>query len=377
MPTGMGGNLAPAPAKGRRIPTLDIVRGVLMTLIITTHMIANSESMGTLRVTIVRSLLSGTVGFCTVSGMLIGYFLKTKAGDLPRVLHRYTVRGMVLALVAHPLISIALYAPAGNGRSLLDFMSHSFFLTDALALLFLVLVPLTPRMTPGVRLGLGLALMFAARFIFIIPVHSRALLAVREVLAGLDMRDDTVLLSTYPLLSIAGMFLVGSWIGDRYALAQAAGELPRLGRRFFSSAGVLVLASCALVGLWVILKRHIAGANAPVLQQFIGLDYEFSAYPAYLASVLCMMALLMARSTVSRIERFFVRFGRTSLFTYIVQYYVVQTLPWLLRLRHRMRPWQIVAYLVVAVPVMNIAATALDRYKAGSPPRPHSSAKPG
>ena len=67
MPTGMGGNLAPAAPPSRRIPTLDIVRGVLMTLIITTHMIANSESIGTLPVTIVRSLLSGTVGFVTVS----------------------------------------------------------------------------------------------------------------------------------------------------------------------------------------------------------------------------------------------------------------------------------------------------------------------
>ena len=85
-----------------------------MTLIITTHMIANSDRMGTLPVTIVRSLLSGTVGFVTVSGILIGYFLKTKAGDLPRVFHRYTVRGLMLALVAHPLIGIALYRPAGR-----------------------------------------------------------------------------------------------------------------------------------------------------------------------------------------------------------------------------------------------------------------------
>ena len=276
----------------------------------------------------------------------------------------------MLALVAHPLISIALYGPFGNDHSLLEFMSHSFFLTDALALLFLVLVPRTPRLTPGVRLWLGVALVIAARFILIMPAPNRALMAVREVLAGLDRRERTVLLSTYPLLSVAGMFLVGSWIGDRYAVAQAAGELPRLGRRFFSSAAALVLAACVLVrrsGWSSGAMSH--GANAPCVEQFLGLGYEFAAYPAYLAAVLCVMALLMSRSSISRIERFLVRFGRTSLFTYIVQYYVVQTLPWLLRWRHRMRPWQIVAYLAVAVPVMNLAATALERYKAGNPSR--------
>ena len=86
---------------------------------------------------------------------------------------------------------------------------------------------------------------------------------------------------------------------------------------------------------------------------------------------------LMARSSIGRVERFFVHFGRTSLFTYVVQYYVVQTLPWLLRWRHRMRPWQIVVYLAVALPVMNIASTALERYKSGNQPRPYPGAKPG
>jgi len=348
-----------------------------MTLIIITHMLANSDAMGTLGLTIVRSVLSGTVGFVTVSGMLIGYFLKTKAGDLPRVFSRYKVRGWMLVLVAHPLIGIALYGPVANDHSLLEFMSHSFFLTDVLAVLFLVLVPLTPRMTPGMRLGLGVALVIAARFVLIMPVHNRALVALREVLAGIDREGDTVMLSTYPLLSVAGMFLVGSWIGHRYAVAQAARELPRLGRRFFSSAGVLVLASSVLVGAEVVIRRHVGGANAPVLEEFLGLGYEFSAYPAYLAAVLCVMALLMSRSSISRIERFLVHFGRTSLFTYIVQYYVVQTLPWLLRWRHRMRPWQIVVYLAVALPVMNMAATALERYKSGSAPRPHPGVKPG
>ena len=374
----MGADLAHVKAPGRRIPTLDIVRGGLMTLIITTHMLANVDAqMGALARTIAKYLLSGTVGFVTVSGMLLGYFLKTKAADLPRVLHRYAVRGAVLALVAHPLISVALYGPGGEGLSLLYFMSHTFLLTDALALLFLLLVPRTPGMPPGLRLRLGVALVIAARFILIIPVHNHTLMAVREVLAGLDPRHRTVMLSTYPLLSVAGMFLVGTWIGDRYAVAQATGQLPRLGRRFFSSAGPLVLASALLVGVWVVLRRHVAGADAPVLEQFLGLDYEFSVYPVYLAAVLCVMALLMARTSTNQIEHFFVRFGRTSLFTYVIQYYVVQTLPWLLRWRHRMAPWQIVVYLAVALPVMNIAATALDRYKSASPPRPYPGAKAG
>ena len=71
------------PARRRRIPTVDVVRGVLMTLIIATHALSNVDpERSGLGVTAFRMVLSGTVGFATLSGMLVGYFLIAKSGEL-------------------------------------------------------------------------------------------------------------------------------------------------------------------------------------------------------------------------------------------------------------------------------------------------------
>src|SRR5262249_48604477 len=129
-----GGVQGARPAgRRRRIPTVDVVRGVLMTLIICTHALSNVDpKSGGTALRVVRMLLSGTVGLATVWGMLVGYFLVAKSGELARVFRGYAVRAVVLTIVAHPLISIALHGPVGDA-SLLDFMARTIYVTDVLA----------------------------------------------------------------------------------------------------------------------------------------------------------------------------------------------------------------------------------------------------
>jgi uncharacterized membrane protein len=362
----------------RRIPTVDIVRGVLMALIMCTHGLSNVDPnlTSSRAVDAFRVLLSGTVGFATVSGMLMGYFVVTKADDIDRVIHRYAARAALLVFFAHPLIAVALYGPVGGGKSFLDFTARAVFITDVLAFIFLTVVPVLPRVPARARLVLGITFIVVGRVLLLMPAPNMALLLVRDILAGVDPPAKSVLRSTYPLLSVAGMFLVGSWLGHRFAVAERAGRLAELARRMLGACAWLIVASGAMMAVWVACKMHIAGLDLWPVRRVLYPDYSLTTYPAYLAGTLLLVALLMTRATVGRVERFFLAFGKTSLFSYIVQYYLLQTIPWLLHWKHHLHPWQALVYLAITMPLMNAAAALYDRYKSGTLSRPVPGATP-
>jgi hypothetical protein len=275
------------------------------------------------------------------------------------------VRAAVLVLMAHPLICVALYGPSGTSASFLSFMSRTVYITDVLAFIFLVIVPVVPRTSPRTQLAVGVALLVVGRLLILVPTHSSAELVVREVLAGIDRPGRTVMISTYPLLPVMGMFLVGTWFGHRFAYAERRGKLDVLAYRVFVRCGWLIALAAAFMTTWAMFEWHVGGLHSAVVKKLLYPSYCFTYYPAYLAGTLFLVALLMTRNTVGRVERFFLMFGRTSLFTYVLQYYALQTLPWLLRWQHRMRPWQALLYLAAALPVMNAAAAFYDRMKVG------------
>jgi hypothetical protein len=349
-----------------------------MALIMCTHALGNVDPhlKSSRAVDACRVLLSGIVGFATVSGMLMGYFIVTKADDIERVVHRYAARAALLVFVAHPLIAVALYGPVGGGRSFLDFTARTVFITDVLAFIFLTVVPVLPRVPPRARLAVGIAFIIVGRALLLMPAPNTALLLVRDILAGVDPPVKSVLLSTYPLLSVAGMFLVGSWLGHRFALAERAGELPELARRMLGACAWLIVASGAMLAVWFACKMHVAGLDLWSLRRLLYPDYSLTTYPAYLAGTLLLLALLMTRAKVGRVQRLFLAFGKTSLFSYVVQYYLLQTIPWLLRWKHRLHPWQVLVYLAITMPLIHAAAALYDRYKSGTLGRPLPGASP-
>jgi len=347
----------------RRIPTIDIVRGVLMVLITCIHLWSNLDPGARVgAIEAVPFLLNGTVGFSSISGILFGYFLITRASSMRRVVRRYASRAALLILVAHPLISLALYGPRGSRPTLIDFSLRTIYVTDVFAFIFVFLVPVLPRVAARARLAVGIALIVASRFVLLIPAPTRGLLLVRELLAGPDLPGPTVLLSDYPMLSIVGMFLVGTWIGDRFALAERAGTLAQFARTLRRTVPCLLAGTAAMLGIWAACRWHVAGVDAPQLRKALYPSYLLTTYPLYLAGTLFLMALFMSH-TNGAIGRFFLVFGRTSLFTYVLQYYVVQTLPWALRWQHRMTPVGVTAFVVVALPLLNGLAIVYDRVK--------------
>jgi hypothetical protein len=127
----------------------------------------------------------------------------------------------------------------------------------------------------------------------------------------------------------------------------------------------LFAGAAAMLAVWAACRWHLAGVDAPQLRKVLYPSYLLTTYPIYLAGTLFFMAHFMSHAN-GVVARFFLVFGRTSLVTYVLQYYVVQTLPWALRWQHRMDPVRIAACLIVALPLLNGIAIVYDRIRTTS-----------
>jgi hypothetical protein len=193
-----------------------------------------------------------------------------------------------------------------------------------------------------------------------VPVESGPLLLVRDLLC--DVGDGPrVLLSTYSLLSLAGFFLVGSFVGHHYALAEALGGLARFGRRLVRAAAALAALALVLVGLWAAGRLGAPLLSWRPVRAMLYPQYYLTLYPGYLAVTLAVTGLVLQRGTLGPLGRFFETFGKTSLFTYVAQYYVVQTLPWALGLSRSLTLLQTAAWLAASLPLLWAAAQLWNR----------------
>jgi uncharacterized membrane protein len=253
----------------------------------------------------------------------------------------------------HPLIAILIAGP--NNASIGSFMTRTVFITDALAILFVTLVPYIPRIPSRVRLGIGLLLAFASSVLVQLGPTSDVLRLAQEIACGVDPNKDSLLLSTYGLLPMTGFFLVGSWLGDLLANARDERELGSwLARR---ALWLLALAA-GLVAAWTIAHRAGWHEAARILYP----DYETTLYPMYLAEAMLVIAIVTRIDPTAPALRALVTIGKTSLFVYVVQYALVQALPYELGWKGHMAPWQLAAYCVVAVVACAIAGGAWNRH---------------
>jgi hypothetical protein len=339
-----------------------------MVAIIGTHATSNlhPDALPAAGFMALKLLLSGTVGFTTVSGMLVGYFCVTKANDFSRIAARYRKQALRLAVVAHPLIAIALYAPLSEGEGWLSFALGRWYITDVLAVLFAFVVPVMPRIPPRGRLLLGISLLLVSRVLGEIPVSADqfVLLLARDILAGVNPNRDHVLSGTYALVSLAGMFLIGSWVGHVLASAERG---PAARRRFMQRLLVGALAllplSAAMLALWAGAKfLGLGGAVAPAVRSFLYPDYHLTFYPVYLAATLVLLAFFLSRPDIGPGQRFLILVGKTSLFTYVVQYYVVQTIPYFLGWQGEMSVGTVIVFVGLALPILGGLAAGFNRY---------------
>lgn len=338
-------NAAPPVA---RVGAIDFARGALMLAIIAGHALVNLAPAHRDFVLVLEHLLSGTVGFVTVSGMLIGWFAVAKPAAFARICARYRLQAARLLLIAHPMIAIELYLPhAPAGASFVTFATRTLFVTDTLAFLFVVVVPLIRRVPAPVRVALGAGLILANTVANLLHPGGRATALIHDLFDGVDPSQRHVLFSDYGFLPITGMFLIGSWVGDRLAQAQLAGRERAFHIRLVSISAILFVTAAVLVGTWAAIHRGEHHEMARLLYP----DYENTLYPAYLAGTLLLVAGASRLDLQRPLARAVTLIGKTSLFVYVAQYVLVQTLPYLFGWQGELEP---ITWLALTIGAMGL-----------------------
>jgi hypothetical protein len=345
---------APTPPPSR-LYGIDVVRGLFMVMITCSH--ARLQLAGHERLSLVASyLLSGTVGFVTLSGTLIGWFAETKRVRYPAIAARYRVQAGRLIL-AHPVVALALFSSSAVG--LVGFTTRTVYVTDVLAVLFVAVVPVIPRMAPRARLAIGVVALVVTPLISLLPGEGAVIDLLRELCCGVDPLRHHALLSNFGLLPIGGMFLIGSWLGYVVARAGAsAGGLAALAPWLRRAAAGLVALGGALVGGWMI-ARQLTPASS-VIRHVLYPTYEGALYPFYLAEVLLWLSLTLPRRTLGSVSVVLALIGQASLFAYLLQYFLVETIPYELGWRGSLSPPAFAAFVVGALALL-VVAVALWR----------------
>jgi uncharacterized membrane protein len=342
--------LAAPQARSRRIEAIDATRGLLMIAIAWSHALANLVPTSPIHA-VANPLLSGTMGFTTISGLMVGWFSIVQRHSFARIERRYAVQAARLVFLVHPLLVFAMFSATGEGSRVL----RSLFITDTLAVLFWLVVPAIPALGPRrcVQLGLGALIANA-----IAGPAFEAVPLLHDILCGVDPQGPHVLSGSYGLLPLTGAFLIGSWFGVQLAAARTDEARRAFGSQLARWGIVLLVGSAVLVEIWLVARKLGAHDLAGVLYP----DYEQSLYPFYAGATLLVLSVLLRMRNVPAI---LVHIGKASLFIYVAQYILAWTIPALLGWYGGLGSLGYALLCLALVPLLGVFAWAWNLWRRG------------
>lgn len=334
-----------------RVLAIDVVRGLLICLITVGHsriLLSDSGLHRWLDLLIEKVTNLGTPAFTLVSGMLLGYFECTHA-DFRRIRRKYFRRGLQLFTFAHLLIAVATY-PLRQETSFAEVYLRYWYITDTLALLFVTLPTLVPRLRPLVRISIGIACLLSWKLLLLYPsVSPPVLLLLKEFLFGVNLRGDHLLGDTYPIVPLAGLFLIGTTLGNAFARSLVRGTVDRFVRSLRRGIAPLLLLSGSFFGLWIWGKMNGGNVWGSALKLLFYPEKLASLLPFYFAIFLLILTRFLVRIELlgrfGTMEKVLALIGQNSLFAYVAQYFLVQTIPSLIGWRNHLTAVEMILYL--------------------------------
>jgi uncharacterized membrane protein len=337
-----------------RIHSVDSMRGVAMILVIVQHayhLIDPTKVYGLVDFGIYGITRMASVAFIAVSGMMIAYFLYART-DWQQVQRRFAGRAVFVLLFAHPAIAVVryFYSEGDHWQQFLTGLYRAYPITDTIALCLLVAPWILRWIKPtGLLLLIAISLLVSPLVSALWHPDSVILHILKDVLFG-EVRTGNAIVVVWPLVPWLAIFLCGSFMGRELALVrtgqQSISDLRSTMRRW----AIWLFAVGVVLSLgYKLLKMQFGDVWDPALFAAIYPSRLTGLLPIYLAILLWLFSLLIARIDLEgrydRLSWAASVFGRTSLFTYIVQFFPAQTLPALLGLRYNLNLWQ---YLLLA-----------------------------
>ncbi len=345
-----------------RMPSVDVMRGSAMLLVILAHAAALIDphtvpGVPYLLLTRVTSLAS--VAFVFVSGLMVSYFLESRP-DRDTVVRRFARRALFLLLAVHPATWLAcwFWSP-GPASQLLT----RWYITDTIAVC-LVVGPVVMR-----RLGsrgryasiAGLLVSAVALRAFWRP-ENPLLLLLQEASVGRPNAAPHPILAC-PVVPWMAVFLAGSIMGGSLAAAcRTGGGLRELGGRIRNLGTVCIAAGVAATAVYKFLRWIQPDLWNPALLEAVHPDRTTILFPLYVGVLLWVFAWIIHRGHATtgfgRVAWLTAVLGRTSLFAFVAQFAVVWSLPAALGLRNQvtlLTLWPLAAGFVAVVWVSSYA----------------------
>lgn len=326
-----------------RLLAVDSLRGCAMVLVILQHcyLSANMRLIPAVVDTLLWNVTAlAALAFVSISGMVYAYLLSVK-GDWRLAYRRYAIRAGFLILAAHPAINLTSYyfRVAGHGhepllsRALLERLLFDFPITDTIGLCLLLSPIVIIFFGPVSRVVAISAMLIASALIraFVNPAEPHMLILKEAIFGTLGLPK----VFWFPLIPWLAIFWTGSFMGQALGrLKQGKLDVSVLVKKMNKAAILLGASTVILLVGCKLLKMVFGNIWNPALLAAISADRTTTMLPGYLAVLTWFLAAFMKRIDVvgqyDRLSWLLSIPGRTSLFTFVVQFAVVESVPALL-----------------------------------------------
>jgi uncharacterized membrane protein len=330
----VAGTLRVADRTRERIHWLDSFRGLAVFLLLLHHgtILITCNAPPWLAKDLRLALDLCILMFMVVSGMAMWWSITGRRRDLSRTAWRYAARGAWLLVGCHVLITLGVWPLYWDKYTFLDILLLRWHITDAIAFCLWLGPWLVLRLNDAKRLALALVLLLGSRAIAAFwhpPVAGLGF--AKEFLFGVNDYSAGYLLSTYPVGPYLAMFLLGTVLFP-FVLEKVREGGPRKAIRGIASLSpVLLGVGGVAVAAYVGLRSVLDAEKYADLLAFLYPSVTWARLPLYLSAGGLLLGAVMWRSLCQRryrrLDFALTIWGRTSLFTFVVQYFVIQAIP--------------------------------------------------
>jgi uncharacterized membrane protein len=327
------------PTASERLAAVDATRGAAMLFVCLSHFAdAYFKPFGYGRQfeLVDRLVMVASPTFMIMSGAMLGLLHAQKAARFAAVRAKLLDRGVFLLLVAHLLIAVAHVPFVGAPAKVLRWG----FITDAIGVALILGPRLVSHLRPAARVAVGAATYVLSWLaVYAWQPTTLALRLAKDALIG--PAGESSWEYTFPVLPWFGLYFastaLGAWLAQRAATQRTAG-IARVG----ATAGLVSIAIAGVLHVGVRLPLVAHRLSPGMFEQARELTATVQKIPpgpcyvlAYGGAGLLLAAACFAASERKRYRPLLWRLellGRSSLFVFVLHYYIYYTVLYLLRL---------------------------------------------
>jgi len=311
--------------KHDRIVEIDALRGTAMLLVCVAHFFTvYFPPKGIPWVVLMqRSFMVASPTFILVSGLMLGFLYKSQLPEFASIRLKLVDRAVFLITVGHILIMIARAALPGGFNTAI----HRVFITDAIGFSIIAGSFLITRTSTQTRFLLSVML-YVASWIMTLFFHPSFTLlrGIHDALFGTFMDEGPYLVGFY-LVPWFSFYLLGSCLGE--VLSDKMNSRRRLAAWILRTALVFTGLAVAIKGAYMFLHRFGVIPHSEWAYSLTSLFQKYPPGPVYFlfyGGIGMFVLFLLLQFGRVRIAKSYVSWasvlGRTSLITFIIQYYV-------------------------------------------------------